>query len=75
MNQRRQLCTFYLQELLFGVEVEKVQEVIRYQEMTRIPAVAGGDCRADQSARPDRYCHRSPAPAAHWLPAMAASCP
>jgi len=37
MNHRRQLCTFYLQQLLFGVEVEKVQEVIRYQEMTRIP--------------------------------------
>ncbi len=37
MNQRRQLCTFYLENLLFGVEVEKVQEVIRYQEMTRIP--------------------------------------
>ena len=36
MNQR-QLCTFYLQDLYFGVEVEKVQEVIRYQEMTRIP--------------------------------------
>jgi purine-binding chemotaxis protein CheW len=26
-----------LQDLFFGVEVEKVQEVIRYQEMTRIP--------------------------------------
>ncbi len=37
MRQRRQLCTFYLEKLLFGVEVEKVQEVIRYQEMTRIP--------------------------------------
>jgi purine-binding chemotaxis protein CheW len=37
MSQGRQLCTFYLQEFLFGVEVEKVQEVIRYQEMTRIP--------------------------------------
>jgi len=34
---RRQLCTFFLQDLYFGVEVEKVQEVIRYQEMTRIP--------------------------------------
>jgi purine-binding chemotaxis protein CheW len=34
---RRQLCTFFLQELFFGVEVEKVQEVIRYQEMTCIP--------------------------------------
>lgn len=39
MKQRRQLCTFYLQKLLFGVEVEKVQEVIRYQEMTRVPLV------------------------------------
>lgn len=37
MSQPRQLCTFYLQNLLFGVEVEQVQEVIRYQEMTRIP--------------------------------------
>ncbi len=37
MNQRRQLCTFFLQELYFGIEVDKVQEVIRYQEMTPIP--------------------------------------
>jgi len=37
MKQRRQLCTFYLERLMFGVEVEKVQEVIRYQAMTRIP--------------------------------------
>jgi len=37
MNQGRQLCTFFLQDLCFGVEVERVQEVIRYQEMTRIP--------------------------------------
>jgi purine-binding chemotaxis protein CheW len=32
-----QLCTFYLDGLFFGVEVQKVQEVIRYQEMTRVP--------------------------------------
>jgi purine-binding chemotaxis protein CheW len=32
-----QYCTFYLDNLFFGVEVEKVQEVIRYQEMTRVP--------------------------------------
>ncbi len=37
MNQRRQLCTFFLEGLFLGVEVERVQEVIRYQEMTRIP--------------------------------------
>jgi purine-binding chemotaxis protein CheW len=32
-----QFCTFYLDGLFFGVEVAKVQEVIRYQEMTRVP--------------------------------------
>jgi purine-binding chemotaxis protein CheW len=32
-----QLCTFYLDGLLFGVGVEQVQEVIRYQEMTPVP--------------------------------------
>jgi purine-binding chemotaxis protein CheW len=37
MNQTRQLCTFSLDSLLFGVEVVNVQEVIRYQEMTKIP--------------------------------------
>ena len=41
MSQQRQLCTFYLQDLFFGVEVEKVQEVIRYQEMTHIPLAPG----------------------------------
>jgi purine-binding chemotaxis protein CheW len=32
-----QFTTFYLDGLLFGMEVSKVQEVIRYQEMTRVP--------------------------------------
>lgn len=36
-NQQQQLCTFYLDGLFFGVEVHKVQEVIRYQEMTHVP--------------------------------------
>jgi purine-binding chemotaxis protein CheW len=35
----QQFCTFFLQERLFGVPVEQVQEVIRYQEMTRVPLV------------------------------------
>lgn len=30
-------CTFLLDGLLFGVEVAHVQEVLRYQEMTRVP--------------------------------------
>lgn len=32
-----QLCTFTLADHFFGVDVERVQEVIRQQEMTRIP--------------------------------------
>lgn len=32
-----QLCTFYVGGLFFGIEVTRVQEVIRFQEMTRVP--------------------------------------
>ena len=34
---QQQFCTFYIQGLLFGVEVETVQEVIQHQEMTGVP--------------------------------------
>lgn len=37
MSTSNQYCTFHLDYLFFGVEVHKVQEVIRYQEMTRVP--------------------------------------
>jgi len=37
MTQDRQYCTFLANGLYFGVEVLQVQEVIRYQEMTRVP--------------------------------------
>jgi purine-binding chemotaxis protein CheW len=37
MNLPRQLCTFYLDGLYWGIEVTRVQEVIRYQELTRVP--------------------------------------
>lgn len=33
----RQFCTFHVGSCYFGVKVERVQEVIRYQEMTRVP--------------------------------------
>ena len=36
MNNQ-QFCTFFLDRLFFGVPVEKVQEIIRYQYMTRVP--------------------------------------
>src|SRR5882672_10449657 len=32
-----QFCTFYLDKLLFGVELKGVQEVMRSLEMTRVP--------------------------------------
>jgi purine-binding chemotaxis protein CheW len=37
MAARRQYCTFTVDGHYFGVDVLKVQEVIRYQEMTRVP--------------------------------------
>ncbi len=37
MSDEKQFCTFRLAELLCGVEVGLVQEVLRYQRMTRIP--------------------------------------
>jgi purine-binding chemotaxis protein CheW len=33
----RQFCTFHLGALFLGIEVRKVQEVIRSQQMTRVP--------------------------------------
>lgn len=32
-----QFATFFVENLLFGVEVLRVQEVLRYQEMTSVP--------------------------------------
>lgn len=37
MAERRQFCTFFLDGLRFGVDVQQVQEVVPYQEMTRVP--------------------------------------
>jgi purine-binding chemotaxis protein CheW len=39
MAETRQFCTFFLEDQFFGVPVQQVQEVIRYQEMTRVPLV------------------------------------
>ncbi len=37
----RQFCTFRLGRHLFGIPVERVQEVFRFQEMTRVPLADG----------------------------------
>jgi purine-binding chemotaxis protein CheW len=31
------ICTFYVDDLFLGVDVQVVQEIIRYQELTRVP--------------------------------------
>lgn len=36
-DHTHQLCTFHVDGLFMGIDVQKVQEVIRYQEMTRVP--------------------------------------
>jgi purine-binding chemotaxis protein CheW len=41
MAHTSQFCTFYLDKLLFGVELKGVQEVIRSLEMTRVPLAPG----------------------------------
>jgi len=37
LQETRQYATFRVQDLFFGIEVVKVQEVIRQQEMTAVP--------------------------------------
>ena len=37
MDMEKQLCTFYLDEYCFGMDVLEVQEIFRYQEMTTAP--------------------------------------
>ncbi len=37
MAHTSQFCTFYLDKLLFGVELKGVQEVMRALDMTRVP--------------------------------------
>ena len=37
MTSHRQYCTFWVDGLFFGLDVEFVQEVLRYQQMTIVP--------------------------------------
>lgn len=70
----RQLSTFFLHDLYLGVEVLQVQELIRFQEMTRVPLaspavrglinlrgqiVTAVDLR-QQFGMPDRQTEREP---------------
>ena len=37
MSDERQVCTFFVDDLLLGINVLEVQEVLRYQNMTHVP--------------------------------------
>ena len=37
MADELQLCTFFLDQFFFGIEAEKVQEIVRYQHITPVP--------------------------------------
>ena len=37
MAEEQQYCTFFVDGYYFGLEVRRVQEIIRYQEMTHVP--------------------------------------
>jgi len=39
VESAQQFCTFFIDKQVFAVPVQQVQEVIRYQEMTRVPLV------------------------------------
>lgn len=41
MPHTSQFCTFYLDKLLFGVELKGVQEVIRSLDITKVPLAPG----------------------------------
>ena len=41
MNASNRFCTFVVDGLFFGVDIQQVQEVIRYQELTRVPLASG----------------------------------
>src|SRR5262249_35802277 len=36
-----QFCTLYLENACYGIEVTRVQEIIRYQHLTRVPLAPG----------------------------------
>ena len=40
MSTDTQYCTFHLGDDFFGIEVARVQEILRYQEMTEVPLSA-----------------------------------
>lgn len=41
MTNAAQLCTFHVDDLLFALEVIRIQEVIRFEQITKVPLSSG----------------------------------
>ncbi len=39
-----QICTFFISDIYFGIDVQQIQEVIRAPEMTRVPLAPPDIC-------------------------------
>ena len=50
ISTQETFCTFQIEDLYCGIEVRKVQEVIRYQDLTRVP-LAGSVLRGLMNLR------------------------
>jgi len=74
MNTKHQFCTFHVEDLYLGINVQQVQEVIRFQEMTRVPLAAAAirgliNLRGQIVTAIDLRCRLNlPARAANQLP-------
>lgn len=44
MGEKQQFCTFFLNGIYFGIDVQQVQEVIRSQTFTRVPLAPPDIC-------------------------------
>jgi purine-binding chemotaxis protein CheW len=44
MATNRQFCTFYVDGLLFAIDLQHVQEVIQFLQMTRVPLAPDAVC-------------------------------
>ena len=59
-SSEREFVTFYLGELLLGVDIRQVQEINRQLEITAVPHAPQFVARCDQSARRSGDDGRSP---------------
>ena len=67
MSEDRLFCTFRLDSHLFGIEIAEMQEVLRAQEITRVPLARVSCALVDVTAHEAR-ASSTLAPATHRSP-------